>query len=685
MQSRIYLSLILCWTAIFASAQTTILNFETPATSTVFQYFGSTLDGSTNSIIPNPNPTGINMSANVAKFVKPAGAQVWAGGFSNPNPTQVVDLVANAKIKVKVHMDHIGNLTLKLEESSNGGQNWAVTVQNTKINEWEELTFDANIPSIEPPNLAAKDHIYAKVVLFFDFGTAGGAADVVSYFDDVVTVAEPVNLVCNAILDFEAPATSTVFQYFGSSLDGSTNSVITNPNPTGINVSAKVAKFVKPAGALVYAGAFSNPNPTQIVDFINNTKIKIKVHMDHIGSLSLKLEDSPDGGTPWIITVPNTKINEWEELTFNASTPSIEGNIMPATGHTYPKVVLFFDFGTAGGAADVVSYFDEVCQVGSGVATPKAIKFKVDMNSYSGNFDTVYVSGTFNNWSGNANKLTDANADGIWEGTVNSALGVQEYKITLDNWANQESFGGFEECTVKDPSGEFVNRKLVVTADVELPKFCYNSCYACGDEVKLTFRLGMGTVVPSPDGVWIVGGGNFDVPGGKYKMKDPENDGIYEIVVPRQKGFSSYFAFANGACPDYSCKENLAGLPCGVPNNFNDRFLPAVQTNLTFSTCFGLCSTNVACTSVGSQDLKNTKTLVELWGNPTSTQSILFFKDLNDVKFVTIYNAIGQVISRTEVNAQQERLDIFTQDLPEGFYEINVRCANQFQTLKLVK
>ena len=59
-------------------------------------------------------------------------------------------------------MDHIGNLALKLEGSADGGPNWITTVANTKVNEWEELVFDANLPSIEGPNLPAKGHVYAR-------------------------------------------------------------------------------------------------------------------------------------------------------------------------------------------------------------------------------------------------------------------------------------------------------------------------------------------------------------------------------------------------------------------------------------------------------------------------------------------------------------------------------------------
>jgi len=64
------------------------------------------------------------------------------------------------------------------------------------------------------------------------------------------------------------------------------------------------------------------------------------------------------------------------------------------------------------------------------------------------------------------------------------------------------------------------------------------------------------------------------------------------------EGFSSYYTFTNGACGDWSCKENLNGLPCGDPANYNDRFLPAITGPTEISTCFGQCSTDGTCEAV---------------------------------------------------------------------------------------
>jgi hypothetical protein len=308
------------------------------------------------------------------------------------------------------------------------------------------------------------------------------------------------------------------------------------------------------------------------------------------------------------------------------------------------------------------------------------------MNNYTANFNQVYVSGTFNNWSGNANPLTDANFDGIWEGNISVPNGIYEYKITLDNWNAQEAFAGTEECTKTDPSGQFVNRLLLVGADATLPKFCFNSCYACGEGVNIKFKLGMGNVAPSPDGVWLAGGGNFDVPGGRYKLKPNATDGTYELSVPRRKGFKSFYDFANGACPDYSCKENLQGQTCGDPNNYFDRFLPPVQADTLIATCFALCSTNADCTVATNSPFENAR-IFTLLGNPSGDAfSVLDFGSATTTEnSVMITNTLGQVIHQWYVGAGNTTFMIPTADLAPGLYFVTVGQGNRFATRKLVK
>ena len=120
------------------------------------------------------------------------------------------------------------------------------------------------------------------------------------------------------------------------------------------------------------------------------------------------------------------------------------------------------------------------------------ITFKVNMSDYTGTINTgVYVSGSFNGWSGNANPLTDQ-GNGIWETTIPLSSGPIEYKFTIDDWAVQENFGGTESCI--DPVNDGFNNRYfeVAGVDASLPAVCWESCSPCltvDPELVGTWRL----------------------------------------------------------------------------------------------------------------------------------------------------------------------------------------------------
>ncbi len=396
------------------------------------------------------------------------------------------------------------------------------------------------------------------------------------------------------ILDFESAPKSTTFQYFGSTLEPNLTGIIDNPDKTGINTSAKVGEFKKPANSQTWAGAYSNPNPATQVDLTSGGMVCVKVWADHIGNLALKLENPTDGTANWIQKVDIKETNKWIEICFDPSVASFDPPNNTAAGHVYKTVTMFFDFDSVL-PAEKTWYFDDLI-VKTGTVGPKKVTFNVDMKKYTAPFGKVYVSGTLNNWSGDANELKDPDGDKVYSAELTLPQGGYEYKFTIDNWTKQEEFNGFELCTVTDPSGQFHNRSLTVASDKVLPTVCWNSCYQCGDAVKIEFRLGTGNIVPSPDGIYLSGGGNFDPPGGRHRLQDPDKDGIYTIVMERQKGFQSFFTFANGNCPDYSCKENIAGQACANAASFNDRKLQPVTKDTVITTCFGVCSSTTNCT-----------------------------------------------------------------------------------------
>ena len=111
-----------------------------------------------------------------------------------------------------------------------------------------------------------------------------------------------------------------------------------------------------------------------------------------------------------------------------------------------------------------------------------SVTFSVDSFSFPGGItqsDTVYVSGTFNNWCGNCDPMSDLDGDGVWELTKAMMAGTHEYKFTANNWQNQEEFAqATPGCTVTDPSGVYTNRELTVVdgTDMVLETVYFNMC-----------------------------------------------------------------------------------------------------------------------------------------------------------------------------------------------------------------
>ena len=403
------------------------------------------------------------------------------------------------------------------------------------------------------------------------------------------------------VLDFESAASSRNFQYFGSSLEPKTTRVLPNPKKAGINTSANALEFIKTADAQTWAGAFSTPDLTTPIDLTKaGAQLCIKVLSRHVGNIALKLEAPSTGGANWIQTVKVEKANEWVEVCLDPSLPSLEDPKKPATGFLYSRLVIFMDFGVNGPSVADTTFLDDVLVKAGAAPTTVPVRFAVDMSKYTESFSKVYVSGTFNNWSGDANPLSDPDGDKIWTAELPLATGSIEYKFQVDGWKAQESFLGTEVCT--KTTGGFTNRFLVIpSAGITRPDtVCWNSCYACGQSVRITVQLGAQQIAVAGSGLFIAGGGNFGNPG-DFQLKDEDKDGIYTITFERPKGFTSFYTFTNGNCPDYSCKENIAGQSCANPDNYNDRKMGPFNQDTTIRTCFGQCTTTAQCGTIAKR------------------------------------------------------------------------------------
>ncbi len=162
------------------SAQNQPIDFETGGfganwTWTVFENAGSPpLE-----IVANPDPSGINNSATVAKFTALQTGQPWAG-IESLHGSDIGTFTLNASnstVKIMVWKPVISDVGLKFALPS-GEALGEIKVPNTLINQWEELTFDFS-SRIDHPSTIGQD----QIIIYPDFQTR--TSDNVCYFDNI--------------------------------------------------------------------------------------------------------------------------------------------------------------------------------------------------------------------------------------------------------------------------------------------------------------------------------------------------------------------------------------------------------------------------------------------------------------------------------------------------------------------
>lgn len=96
--------------------------------------------------------------------------------------------------------------------------------------------------------------------------------------------------------------------------------------------------------------------------------------------------------------------------------------------------------------------------------------------------DVIYLNGTFNNWCGNCNPMSDGDGDGVWELTLTLPAGKHEYLFTKNVW---QLLGGPQLGSSCDfaPCDEWNNYGLAVpysSGPIDTQTWCWSSCDSCG-------------------------------------------------------------------------------------------------------------------------------------------------------------------------------------------------------------
>ena len=286
--------------------------------------------------VSNPDPSGINQSAMVAKFTARdtnAGAAPYAGLESQHGGNiGTFDLTSeNALVNIMVYKTKISDVGIKFATPTGGAQA-EIKVANTLINQWELITIDFSgyIGLGETTGLD-------QIIIFPDF--INRTADDIIYFDNItfgVPLANPIALP----ITLEGGQAPDFLDFNGSS-----TLAIANPDASGANTSATVVQNTVPAGA-----AFAGVNfPVNNIDITTDKVFTLSVWspLPNIPVL-LKLENASGVNTERAAVTTTT--NAWETISFDFTD---EGQL------TYQSVTIFMNFNMTD-TADQVYYWDNL-------------------------------------------------------------------------------------------------------------------------------------------------------------------------------------------------------------------------------------------------------------------------------------------------------------------------------------
>jgi hypothetical protein len=249
------------------------------------------------------------------------------------------------------------NMTVKSSASSDATLS-DLQVDGTTIADFDAATLvytmELEYGTVTVPTVSAVANDIAATVVITDAAALPGTTEIVVTAEDASTVnTYSVEFTVAAPLGFPLDFESGPYTF--NDFDGGAVTIMENPDMSGINTSANVAKMVKSAGQTWGGSWIALDEP---IDFSVSKMLKMKVHAPKVGSkVLLKVENMSDGGIAYEVEMATTVANQWEELSFDYS--AIDDT------KEYQKVVLIFELGTMGdGSANFTYYFDDVTQEG---------------------------------------------------------------------------------------------------------------------------------------------------------------------------------------------------------------------------------------------------------------------------------------------------------------------------------
>jgi hypothetical protein len=232
-----------------------------------------------------------------------------------------------------VYKTDTGRVNLKFEGTA-GNSHVDHFASYTKANTWQLLKWD----------YTDMDGIYFNRVTIIPDQQVHKKG-VMCYFDDL-ELFHPAPQVVN-LWDFETTAQDTGWTVFSVSAD--TFSVVANPDMSGLDTTAHVAKLTVDKSGAPWDGVFNN-KITPFVVTADNCKPTLLVYKDKISRVDFKYEGK--GWSTGDTFDTNKVVNQWDQVSYNFS---------KYIGDTVRTITIIPDF--ASGASRTyssVNYFDQI-------------------------------------------------------------------------------------------------------------------------------------------------------------------------------------------------------------------------------------------------------------------------------------------------------------------------------------
>ncbi len=251
-------------------------------------------------VVPNPDPSGVNTSSTVAQYCDTCGTE-WLALVLDWNSADVfpVTVAGQSVVNIKVWTNKAGILKFKLEGGASPPIEKDAMITSSDLNQWVDYSMDFT-------DQVGASH--SRLVFFFNAGVLPDPTDIY-YIDDIRLSAPPSGSVLE---DFEGGPHLDWMPLGDPGVFGIFNGALANPDPTDPNVSSTVGSYTK--GTSQFGGLQATlPAGFSLTDFPQmNAQVWAPAGAT---TLTMKLFSPTQGLKDVTADIPET--GSWQDLNFS--------------------------------------------------------------------------------------------------------------------------------------------------------------------------------------------------------------------------------------------------------------------------------------------------------------------------------------------------------------------------------